>query len=384
MSQNFCTSSSSWRFLLGFALATGLLLTLIMGLALYLGPPDGDLTRIGRMASIDLAPRQEQAPLQRLSNPPPGRPDLLVLGDSFSAENLWQSELHRISGLNIQSWQYLDIGCPDEWLKAAILDQSADSSSAILVETIERELIPRFSDPQRSCGSSVSKPRAVAAGTIGKNSSSLFPIDLSYVLQAAHHHFRHTDDKGRKQSRMAVTVDLTTDSLFSNRLPSRLTYFSGDDEKWRDWSADQLQMTLNYLSTMRAFAAQHGKQLWFVVIPDKNTTYASWIAAGQLPDPPSPALFPALTNILGADSNYLPAFREAAGNIVDFYRPDDSHLSLDGYRFLAAEIQQRLNTPIIPTLSPPLRQTVPTSLHTTYHPDIDIDKAHITSPAAGF
>lgn len=339
MSPNSSISSSNGiRFLAGFVSAAALLLLLGTGLSLYLGAPSGDLIRIGRLASIDWKPQHAQPSLDRA-----GKPDLLVLGDSFSADNLWQSELGRSNRLTTLTWHYKDIACIDNWLRAAISDRSPHASPIIIIESIEREFVSRFSASQENCRTHSGKPLAVKAGkvTVDENESGIFPMDIRYVVAAAINHFSTAKNTGRVESRTAVAVDLTTDRLFSNLRSKRLSYFQGDDRKWQDWTAERQQAAVNYLVQMQALAAQQHKQLYVVIIPDKSTVYEPWIKPQQLPARPQPDLFPVLAGALGNDSNYLPALRHGADTMPDLYRPDDTHLSLDGYRLIAREIARR-------------------------------------------
>ncbi|MDI1302402.1 MAG: hypothetical protein PSX71_10885 [bacterium] len=346
MFQSFSiSSSSSARFLAGFTLAAGLLLALGVGLALYIGAPSGDLVRIGKLASIDLKPRHLQQPLYRHENSAGITADVRVLGDSFSGENLWQSELRRLTGLKTQTWHYKDIGCIDDWISAAIKDHAAHASRIIIVESIEREFMARFSAPQKGCTGKTGQPLKITGGieTFSPDKASVFPIDIRYVAAASRNHFTAASAHGKTGSDAAISVDLTTDRLFSNVRNRRLSYFEGDDAKWSEWSPARQQAALAYLAQIQALARQKHKQLLVLIIPDKSTTYAPWVQAGQLPARPQPDLFLSLAGILGESSNYLPAFRQGALQQVDFYRPDDTHLSLDGYRFLAREISQRIH-----------------------------------------
>lgn len=345
MSQSSSTSSSnSGRFLIGFASTAALLLLLGTGLSLYLGAPSGDLMRIGKLASIDWQPTHIQPPLVRVLTPTLSVPSIIVLGDSFSAENLWQSELSRLTGQTTQTWHYKDIGCIDDWLRNTIKDHSSHASPIIVIESIEREFISRFSSATENCKPYAGQPISLKAEIFHteKTDTSIFPIDIRYVFSAAKNHFSPGAHSGRKESRSAVSVDLTTDGLFSNQRSKRLSYFQGDDRKWQDWSIDRQQAALTYLTQMQAMAKQEDKQLIIAVIPDKSTTYAPWIKTGQLPATPQADLFQALAATLGGNSNYLPAFRQAAHELKDFYRPDDTHLSLDGYRLLAREVSKRI------------------------------------------
>ncbi|MDP2229192.1 MAG: hypothetical protein Q8J78_17140 [Moraxellaceae bacterium] len=345
MSPNsFISSSNSRHFLTGFALAASLLLLCGSGLGLYLGPPSGDLMRIGRMASIDWQPTRSQAPLSVMANPPDGPTDVLVLGDSFSAANAWQSEVSRRHGLRLETWHYNSIVCLDDWLQRRLRDPSTNAPRHIIVQSIERETLARFSAPAQDCSPGKQAPRALAvpASTLRSDDlPSLYPVDLRYLLAAATHHFRSSNEQGRQQRRSAVTVDLTDSARFSNRRAARLAYFHGDERQWEDWTAARQSAAVRYFEQLRTLAAAHGKQLHIVIVPNKSTSYAPWVKPGQRTDHRQPELFTELEAVLGRDSNYLPAFRHAAGQQIDFYRPDDTHLSLDGYRGLAELVARR-------------------------------------------
>lgn len=338
------SSSNSARFLTGFAVAAAILLIFGISMSTYLGAPSGDLTRIGRLASIDLKPQHMQPSLQRYNNAQV-KPDLQVVGDSFSAENLWQSEFTRQTGLKTLTWHYKDAGCIYDWIDSALRDYGAHAAQTIIVETIEREFIPRFGMPQDDCKNTRGKPLNITAGTIENISiGSIFPIDIQYVVASAINHFSPSRQSGRHASQSAITVDLTTTALFSNRRSNRLTYFNGDEKKSETWTPARLTLAMTRLKALHTIAAQENKKLLIVVIPDKATTYRPWIVQGQAASPLSPDLFSTLESTLGKDNNFLPAFHDAATTTIDFYNPDNTHISLDGYRFLAKEVAKRLGS----------------------------------------
>lgn len=344
MFPNFSISSSnSARFLGSFALATAILLITGIGLGTYLGAPSGDLTRIGQLASIDLKPHHWQQPLQRNSNNAYQKVDVQVLGDSFSAGNFWQSELTRQTGLKTLTWHYNDTGCIYDWIEHALNNHDETAAQTIVIETIEREFIPRFGMPQDDCKKMRGKPLDITASLVENSSSgSIFPIDIRYVIASAINHFSTSRQSGKYASRSAITVDLTTTTLFSNQRSNRLTYFHGDEKKSATWTPIRLTQAMAKLKNLQLLATQEKKQLLIIIIPDKATTYRPWIKNDQVASPLSPDLFLTLESTLGKSSNYLPAFRKAAATTIDFYNPDNTHLSLDGYRFLAKEVAKRL------------------------------------------
>lgn len=86
--KSLVTQAAPRRFVLAFAVTTALLLVPAAMLALYFGPIDGDLARIGHLAERDFGPRQPQQPIERIAPPRFGeRTDIVLLGDSFSQAN---------------------------------------------------------------------------------------------------------------------------------------------------------------------------------------------------------------------------------------------------------------------------------------------------------
>lgn len=338
------------QFLTIFLLCSGLLLSIGISLAWYIGAPAGDLMRIGRMASIDWRIQTPQAPLTL--SPPTQPAQLLVLGDSFSNHGKWQSVLYQRTGVTAQTYRYNDIGCLGPWLAKEISKPlSQGAAPFIIIETVEREFMNRFKDPDNSCMKDRPLPVVIKDITLKSDpDNSIFPIDINYLSDASRHHFFKAQKKGRLKSKSAITVDLTQDKLFSNRLSLRLAYLDDDEDKWKGVDSMMIKKAMTNAKTIIEMANAHHKKLFFVVIPDKSTTYQPWVVKGQMPLPPY-QLFKELENTLGSQQNFLPVFRHSAKNTTDFFSPDDTHLSLSGYRILADEIASRFITGNSKTLS---------------------------------
>lgn len=231
MSQNSFTSSSSWSFLISFTLCSSLLIGLGVSLAWYLEAPSGDLVRIGHIASIDLKPRVIQPNATREANLPISQADVLVLGDSFSEKNIWQSEVTYQTGLTFSFYHYNHVDCISPWLEKQIDNPDTPKGQIIIVETIERQFMSRFSDAAKSCSITNRPSRDFGKSDIAfQTTEKILPIDLGYVLKTAANHFYLSDKAGRQLTKDAVTVDLVRSNLFSNTHSKRLTYYAADDE----------------------------------------------------------------------------------------------------------------------------------------------------------
>jgi lysophospholipase L1-like esterase len=78
------------------------------------------------------------------------------------------------------------------------------------------------------------------------------------------------------------------------------------------------------------------------------------VAQGQMPLRNPYDVLPALAKTLYPDSNYLSDFQKGATSVLDFYLPNDTHLSLNGYRFFAKAVEKRIRAHAhIPLLDAP-------------------------------
>lgn len=344
--RNFDTRSfNARRFLAGFIAAAVTLLLLGISLALYMGPAQGDLARIGRLGERYFAPQQAQVSQRRRQNPPQTAADIVVVGDSFAVENLWQSRISDNTGWATITYHYDDIPCLDRWIQDAIDGAISRDVKVVILSSVERKFISRYSGSLTSCESATYTPNRVAESTLPHQVSpyDLFPMDLSYLVTTALHHRKLTSKKGRFTFDNTIAVDLTRKDLFSSVQSDKLLYFVNDDDgRMIDWSAARTREAMGNLQRYQTMAQEKGVQLIVFVIPDKSTVYAPWVENGQIPMPDGYNLFESLEGTLGSDANYLPIFRERALQQVDFFLPNDSHTSIAGFQFIGDLMTKRI------------------------------------------
>lgn len=347
MSQNSSTSSSNARrYLSGFLLGTLLLLLPGVMLSFYLQPLSGELTRIGHLAERDFGPNRPQAGLTRNANDTPATAaDVLVLGDSFSDKNAWQTTFAAASGLKTLTYHYDDTPCLDYWLTQAASGKLSGHAKVIIIESVERNFIRRFTDEAAPCAAAPLPPRPAAAETLSGQRShlDLFPMNIAHLLKTLSNHSAPDNRTGRTLFQRTAMVSLTRADLFSSKRSGQLLYYAVDDERRQQfWSPERASRALAYLTRYRDMAAAHGIRLMVVVIPDKSAVYAPWVRQGQLPDVPGYALYPRIADTLGEDADLLTRFRAEAERRIDFYAPNDTHLSLDGFRYLGELLATQL------------------------------------------
>jgi len=339
---------------LAFLLSAGLLLVPGVLLSLFLEPPDGNLARIGHVAQRDIGPQAPQETMPVLANGirAVNAPDVLVLGDSFSEPNEWQSAFTRATGLRTQTWHYRNVPCYTDWLERAIAGELAGSAKVVVVQVLEHKFFARFVD-HTPCTRKHYAPLEIAAGEslAIRSPLAIFPMDVRHVLKTARNYRRLHEARGLVRSGDTIMVDLQRTDLFSHRLAHRLAYSRFDEEKYERFTAPEAEAAVRRFAAWRADARARGRELVLVVLPDKSEVYRPWVAPAQR----SPegrngsALFAIIGRELGERYDLLEPMRLAAVQWPDLYRPDDTHFSTRGYRLLgeriAGWVQPRAGTP---------------------------------------
>jgi len=308
-------------------------------LSVYLEGPSGDLARLGHWPERDFGWHSQQPPVFRRANGSAvPAPRILVLGDSFSRSNLWQSFLSSGDG-EIQSYYYPEVGCISNWAKWASR-KPYRSSTTVLIETVEREYVVRFAY-LRFCAAS--KPRAfeLAAGPFQAERSFLpLTTDVAFLWETAMNASRSSGPQDRFVSGPVVNLGLTTGRFFSNRRSDRLLFYREDEDK-RLWTQEELDAAAKNLKDIQQRFERAGVHMVMIVIPDKSTTYGPWLRSR-----PKQGQYQTIMAGLAAGGvhaiDVLAEFRRKLPGTVDLYYPDDTHLSPTGYRLLASAIAERL------------------------------------------
>lgn len=335
--------------MLAFFASAALLLFPAILASLFLHPVDGDLVRIGHLPQRDFTAQAAQPVLETFADRAKAADaDILVLGDSFSAANAWQSELARLTGRRTLTWHYDTVRCTGDWLEKALQGALHAGARTVIVQSIEREFLGRFED-RPGCGRDYYPPADMSGEPVGAPRSrwSIFPIDIRHLGKSVAAYGRIHGATGRLQSRKAVLVDLVRDDLFTHAQPGRLAYFAEDETKFTQWSEESAGRTLAQLRQWQHRADAAGIGLFFLVIPDKSSVYWPHIEpAQQLPYPEhGERLFALLGEQLGPAANLLAFYRELALRQPDLYRPDDTHFSATGYRHTAQAVAGWLDRP---------------------------------------
>ncbi|MEI6300027.1 MAG: hypothetical protein WCR74_01160 [Betaproteobacteria bacterium] len=316
------------------------LLAVSVALSFYFEPLTGDLTRIGPWSERDFGPRDPQSAVaRRAGNSTGARPQVLVLGDSFSYANTWQSYLAEFGKFETQSFQFKDVGCIDNWLNW-VFEQRGSGAQILIIQVAERGFVPLFAGT-RTCPRSL--PKATGADMKDKRVAGIFSgltIDVVYLFRTAMNTARLRFLDGRFGSGDTVNVPLNTPALFSNRRADRLLYYAEDENK-RAWTDKDIRAAVDNLQQIQARIARNELRLVLAVVPDKSTVYRPYILTGGDRDE-YPDIFPAIATAGINSVDLLKLFRRQVDQVVDLYLPNDTHLGSTGYRLMAVEILEHL------------------------------------------
>lgn len=332
-------SAPRFGYTLALLAAAAVVFLPFLALALWCGPIAGDLTRLGGWSERDYGWRARQPRLEVLENAAPGSgPDVLVLGDSFSMGNVWQSEFRRATGLATLSFGYDGAGCLDAFVRSAVAPRHA-GARVVVIETIEREFVDRF-EAAPSCDDRDPQPFAAAAGhTAIAPVAGDFAVDWRYLLRTASNALQRARAPADAiVGREVVNVPLSESRLFSHRAASRLLYYRGDDAK-QGWTVQRIDAALRTFAALDARLAAAGKRLLVVVIPDKSTVYRPFVAGPSTwPEPPDVARLLVERGVAALELRA--PMRAAAAATLDLYLPNDTHLSARGFALLGRELAQ--------------------------------------------
>lgn len=310
----------------------------------YFGTLYGDLTRIGYLDEGDFGWQMQQppVPVERLKNHSLAEADILVIGDSFSMPLIWQSRLvsagFKPSTLNWNAFKPCGLGRN----LGEVIRQTGFRGRYVIFENIEHGFQDRAnstceitSEIKGAAYNGFSPPTAPPARVqilsnrepLGGRSEPvggdwalnalITKIKLTYLDNST---INYMDSGNATYKTRVVSIDGC--NLFSNRLCNYALFYNRDFQKKTFASTD------NVLSINRDLQKVGIKSIWLVV-PDKATVYLGY---GKLNMNPYVNVWSELarhTELVAP--NLGEAFTQKSRLIKDFYKPNDAHLSTNGY-----------------------------------------------------
>ncbi|HEY9103982.1 alginate O-acetyltransferase AlgX-related protein [Chitinimonas sp.] len=302
-------------------------------------PLTGDLARLGHLPEVEFGPRQTPPPIpeQWRINSAFAKADVLVIGDSFSIGQIWQSRL-QAHGLRTATvhWDLLEActGAPDFGSHLArLIRESGFKGRQIIIESVERSLEGRM---QLSC-----EPTAAPAAPLQLIKTNALEqqqgvLGWDWVYKALWHTLRlkqQPQDVTFQHTRVVAMVDGC--QQFSHRRCEYGLFYRNDFQKPTFEGAPQLAAIDQRLR-------EAGLQPLWLVMPDKSSVYlpAGYGQQHRYVDP-----WQAIKALPGVHQLDLgPLLREARLTQRDLYLPDDTHLSREGFNLVGEAVWRALTS----------------------------------------
>lgn len=300
---------------------------------LFGGPVKG-LTRLGPWPESDYIWQKDQPGFALLpNNMAITDPDVVVIGDSFSMPNAWQSVVSQKTGLSIKTYNYLNNNnCFLPWIEQMASGMEGQGK-LIVVESIERLFMERFETPERCTVKSKFHISPVGKGFFSDSRSTGFTqIDLMRQLRTLNNMWQVHSNPMQPVGDWAVNVPLRRNDLFSNKRSDRLLYLKLDTLR-HQWTPAQIGRAVVSLKTVQSHLEQAGFGFALMVIPDKLHVYEDDLL---MPFGPHAATDLAKT-LRQSGINAVDLLMPLKSRIYqdkDVYMPNDDHLGPVGQQIL--------------------------------------------------
>jgi hypothetical protein len=334
------------RYVRIFLIFLSINLALIFLIALYIQPLEGELTRLGSYAERDFGWNASQKKIRgdaNLVTAYDGKTEVLIIGDSFSYNGVWQPFFKKNTGLSYETLNIRKMSIP-EFLKSKQFREYPPK--IIILQCVERELVYFFRDINISCdrktGSAISIPmRKYAADPSSeyyeetRKTFDLRNINLKYAASVGIHSLIRsmtgTDTRNTKK------FVLTNNSLFTNLKNGEILVYEGDMNKL-SWSKGDIEKAVYAISCVQNRVQSTGKTLFvFMLVPDKSTAYADYISTPVFRNREN--VWKYLTSY-GINVPRIDILLKAAidRGEKDIYCPSGTHWSARGYELAAERI----------------------------------------------
>jgi SGNH hydrolase-like domain, acetyltransferase AlgX len=313
-------------------------------LGFILQPVSGDMTRLGRFSERDFGWNLPQPVLSPLPSIPAGKPDIVVLGDSFSQPNIWQTIVTNKTNLTLLTFSHLAMRnpeCIEHWLKS--MPERYPSAKIIIIQSTEKSFWLRFTANPLNCKNRIfspyNNPMKSTVETRPMGYPDIMP-DPVYAIGAMFKLRKNFDTSTRNSN--TIIEPLNRSDLFSSRRSDLLLYFRGDVNQL-GITPQKVQIAMANIAAFQEFATSKGVQLIINVVPDKSSVYTRFF---KTPNPelvvPNAQKEMAERGLKSIDL-WTP-FNEQVEKTKDLYLPNDSHLSTRGYILMGEVIADALTT----------------------------------------
>lgn len=305
---------------------------------LYFEKLYGDLTRVGYFSEHDFG-WQTPRPLipdESFKDYPLNEADILVIGDSFSLSRVWQTKFIT-NGLKISTLTWQDLGTSGVFgsMRSDIgeaVRTAGFKGHYIIIESIER----LFQGRMKTLTNEHSP--IIKQNIIINPSFPLYPFTqrsrlslnklngADWNLKALHNKIKLSINSSKYfKSGSTVAANFDGCQLFSHRLCNYVLFSDGDFDKETFNSIDNVRIINKKLQAVNI------QPIWMIV-PDKSTVYLGYGEHNKYPYQNIWQAFAQYPELIAPDLGS--AFIQKSRMTSDFYMPNDTHLSTNGFLYL--------------------------------------------------
>ena len=264
--------------------------TLILVIAFYIQPLEGELTRLGSYAERDFgwnAPQKKIRGDANIVKAYDGKSEVLIIGDSFSTNGVWQPFFREKTGLSYETLNIRKMSITD-FLESKQFRKYPPR--VIILQCVERELVYFFRDMDIICDKKISGEVRIPIQKYSTDPYSeyyeetrktfhLRNFNLKYAASVVIHSLIRSITG--TDTRNAKRFVLTNNSLFSNRKSNEILVYEGDMNKL-SWSKADIEKAACVIRCLQDKVQSAGKTLFiFMLAPDKSTAYADYISTPE-------------------------------------------------------------------------------------------------------
>jgi hypothetical protein len=303
----------------------------------------GDLTRVGYFSERDFGWRSPQPaiPPELFKDYPLTEADILVIGDSFSDNLTWQTRLVA-EGLKVGTIHWKELKTPGYYWGSfpdnlgEALRTAGFKGRYVIIESIERLFQDRMKVVSKEHNPIVKIDIVVYTAPYAKrNRISLSNLNgTDWGKKALYTKIKLSLNSLEKyQSGIVQAINFDGCQFFSHRL-CNYAIFIEDDLKKPTFNSIANVLTVNKnLQTV-------GIQAIWMILPDKATVYLGYGKMNEQPYQNIWQLFAQYPELIAPDLGA--AFIRKSRTVKDFYMPNDTHLSTNGFLYLGDLMTQEM------------------------------------------
>lgn len=317
---------------------------IVVLISFYIQPLEGELTRLGSYSERDFGWNLPQKKIKKDANTVniyDGKRDVLIIGDSFSTNGIWQPFFRAKTDLTFET---LDIRKTTVNKFLENKEFKKYPPKIMILQCVERELIYFFKDIKITCDRNHKQPFLIhvqkqpdyihaAHNKEKRKTFDIQNINLNYTASVVLHSLIRAITG--KDTRPTKRFSLTDRNLFSNRKNNEILLYEDDMNKLL-WTKNDIEKTAFVISCLQNKVQSSGNTLFiFMLVPDKSTAYADYIATNVFKNRDN------VWEYLTKKGVNLPRIDSVLKTAIDhkekdIYTPNGTHWSARGYE-LAAE-----------------------------------------------